>query len=267
MADRIHPTAIIDKGASIADDVTIGCYSFIGADVTLNEGCVLHSHVVIDGRTTLGKNNEVYPFAVLGKAPQHIKYEGEPSMLEIGDNNVIRESVTIHRGTAVGTMKTVIGDNNNFFAGVHIAHDCIIANNTIFVNDSMAGGHAEVDDFAYISSNSGIRQFVRIGKYAMVAPTAAITSDVIPFGFAFGVKSALSGLNLIGLRRAVVSLKSRLTHCGVRIACFLPPKAYSRIALKRLRRCMARMRMSPLYWLLSRQGVTSHYATPIGMVE
>ena len=201
MADRIHPTAIIDKGASIADDVTIGCYSFIGADVTLNEGCVLHSHVVIDGRTTLGKNNEVYPFAVLGKAPQHIKYEGEPSMLEIGDNNVIRESVTIHRGTAVGTMKTVIGDNNNFFAGVHIAHDCIIANNTIFVNDSMAGGHAEVDDFAYISSNSGIRQFVRIGKYAMVAPTAAITSDVIPFGFAFGVKPALSGLNLIGLRR------------------------------------------------------------------
>lgn len=201
MSDRIHPTAIIADGASIADDVQIGPYSIIGEHVRLGAGCKLHSHVVIDGHTTLGENNEIYPFAVLGKAPQHTRYDGEPSTLEIGNNNIIRENVTMHPGTAVDNMKTVIGDNNAFFVACHIAHDCVLGNNIIVTNDAMLGGHVHIDDFAYIGGNSAIKQFVRIGKHAMISGMTGVTADVIPYGSVFGPKASLVGLNLVGMKR------------------------------------------------------------------
>ena len=201
MSAMIHPTAIIAEGASIADDTSIGPYCVIGPNVSIGSGCVLHSHVVIDGHTSLGSGNEIYSFAVLGKAPQHTRYEGEKSTLEIGDNNIIRENVTMHPGTAVGNMKTVVGNNNAFFVACHIAHDCILGDNIIITNDAMLGGHVEIDDFAYIGGNSAIKQFVRIGKHAMVAGMTGVTADIIPFGSVFGSKALLVGLNLVGLRR------------------------------------------------------------------
>ena len=201
MSSLIHPTAIIADGAKIGAHVAIGPYSVIGENVVIGDHCTLHSHVVIDGHTTLGQNNEIYPFAVIGKAPQHTKFHGEASTLVIGDRNVIREHVTMHPGTEVGTMTTVVGDDNMFFVGCHVAHDCIVGNSTIITNDAMLGGHVEIGDFAYVGGNSAIKQFVRIGQYAMVGGMTGVTADVIPFGNVFGPKAALVGLNLIGLKR------------------------------------------------------------------
>ena len=201
MAKTIHPTAVIADGASIAADVEIGPYCVIGPKVELGKGCKLHSHVVLDGHTSLGKKNEVFPFAALGLPPQHTQYKGEDSTLEIGDGNIIRENVTMHPGTAVGTMKTVVGNDNMFFAASHVAHDCVIGNNVIITNDSMLGGHVQIDDFAYVGGNSAIKQYIRIGKHAMVSGMTGVTADVIPFGMVFGSKAVLTGLNLVGMRR------------------------------------------------------------------
>lgn len=201
MTTAIHPSAIIADGAKIGADVTIGPYCVIGDHVVIGDHCKLHSHVVIDGHTTLGQDNEIYPFAVIGKAPQHVKYHGEASTLVIGDRNVIRENVTMHPGTEVGTMTTKIGHDNMFFVGCHIAHDCLVGNSTIITNDAMLGGHVEIGDFAYVGGNSAIKQFVRIGQYAMVGGMTGVTADVIPYGNVFGPKASLVGLNLIGLKR------------------------------------------------------------------
>lgn len=201
MSGIVHPTAIISDGAKIGDNVSIGPYSIIGDHVTIGDNCVLHSNVVIDGHTTLGSENEIFPFAVLGKAPQHVKYEGEKSTLEIGDRNIIRENVTMHPGTQVGTMKTIVGNDNMFFVGSHVAHDCILGNNIIMTNDSMLAGHVELADYVYIGGNSAVKQFVRIGPHAMIAGMTAAMADVIPFGSVFGSRGFLVGLNLVGLKR------------------------------------------------------------------
>ena len=201
MSDLIHPTAIIADGAEIAADVKIGPYCVIGGDVSIGAGSTLHSHVVIDGVTRIGEANEIYPFAVLGKPPQHIQYKGEKSVLEIGNRNTIRENVTMHPGTSVDNMITKVGDDNLFFVGCHIAHDCILGNNIIITNDAMLGGHVHISDFAYIGGNSAIKQFVRIGKHAMVAGMTGVTADVIPFGSVFGPRAAMTGLNLVGMKR------------------------------------------------------------------
>ncbi len=201
MAKTIHPTAVIADTAVIGDGVSIGAYCVIGASVVIGDGCQLHSHVVIDGRTTLGMDNEIFPFAVLGKAPQHKGYGGEDSRLIIGDRNLIREGVSMHIGTKLGAMQTVVGNDNMFFAGSHVAHDCIIGNKVLFTNDSMAGGHVEVGDFAYLGANSGIKPWVRIGHHAMIAGLTAVISDVIPFGNVAGHRGEMVGLNLVGLRR------------------------------------------------------------------
>ena len=201
----IHPTAIVADGANLADGVEIGPYCVIGANVELGEGCRLHSHVVIDGHTRLGKGNEIHPFAVLGMPPQHTQYKGEDSTLEIGDNNVVRENVTMHPGTAIGEMRTVVGDSNMFFAASHVAHDCVVGDNVIITNDSMLGGHVRVDDFAYIGGNSAIKQHIRIGKHAMVSGMTGVTADVIPYGMVFGPRATLTGLNLVGMKRRGVS--------------------------------------------------------------
>ena len=201
MTTNIHPTAIIEDGAKIGDNVTIGAYSIVGKNVTIGDNSTLHSHVVIEGHTTIGRDNEFFPFSVVGKAPQHLKYEGEASTIVIGDRNVFRESITVHPGTKVGAMTTIIGNDNMIMVDAHIAHDCIIGNHVIITNGVMFAGHVEVDDFAYIGGNTAVLQFVRIGKHAMISGMSCLTTDVIPFGNVFGSKATLVGLNLIGLKR------------------------------------------------------------------
>ena len=201
MGKTVHPTAIVADGATIADGVEIGPYCVIGANVELGKGCRLHSHVVVDGHTRLGEKNEIFPFAALGLPPQHTAYKGESSTLEIGDRNIIRENVTMHPGTKVGSMKTAIGNDNMFLAASHVAHDCVVGNNVIIINDSMLGGHSVVEDHAYIGGNSAVKQYSRIGKHSMVGGMTGVAADVIPFGMVFGPKAVLTGLNLVGMRR------------------------------------------------------------------
>ncbi len=201
MATRIHATAIIDPAAQIGHDIEIGPYCTIGPDVRLGDRVRLISHVVIDGRTSVGADTTVYPFAALGLRPQDLKFRNEPSTLEIGANNQIREYVTMHPGTEGGGMVTRIGNSGLFMIGVHIAHDCQIGNNVIFSNNATLGGHVKVDDFALIGGMSAVHQFVRIGAYAIIGGMSGVEKDVIPFGLVKGERAHLAGLNLIGLER------------------------------------------------------------------
>ncbi|MSO97820.1 MAG: acyl-ACP--UDP-N-acetylglucosamine O-acyltransferase [Rhodospirillaceae bacterium] len=198
---NFHQTAVVDASANIAPGVEIGPYCVIGSNVTLAAGVKLLSHVVIDPNTTVGENTVVHPFSTLGMAPQHIRYKGEPSRLEIGKNNVIREHVTLHRGTEQGGMVTRVGDNCFFMVGSHVAHDCIIENNVILTNGVALGGHVKIGEFAIIGGQCGVQQFVRIGKYAMIGGKTGVDRDIIPYGSAQGNRAHLSGLNLIGLKR------------------------------------------------------------------
>ena len=201
MSVLIHPTAIIDPKAQIGIDVSVGAYSIIHGDVILHDRVKIHSHVVIEGGTEVGEDTEIFPFAVLGQAPQHMKFEGEPSTLHIGARVVIREHVTMHRGTAVGIMKTVVGDDGLFMVGSHIAHDCIVGNHAIMANGVALGGHVEVGDFVTMGGFCAVHQFVRIGEYAMIGGKATVVGDVIPYAVVSGERAFLSGLNLVGLKR------------------------------------------------------------------
>jgi UDP-N-acetylglucosamine acyltransferase len=201
MTAEIHPTAIVETGAEIGKNVTIGPFCTIGGNVKIGDGTAIQSHVVIDGHTTIGRDNRIFPFAVIGFPPQHVKYKGEDSTLVIGDRNLIRESVTMHTGTKIGAMTTIVGDDNMFFVGVHVAHDSVIGNHVIMTNGSMIGGHVHIDDYAYIGANTGIKQWVRIGKHAMIGGMTAVIADVIPFGTIFGPQGELVGLNIVGLKR------------------------------------------------------------------
>lgn len=196
-----HETAIVSPQAQLGQNIDIGAYSIIGANVHIADNVKIHSHVVIDGHTRIGAGTEIFPFAAIGLAPQHTRFEGEASELIIGENNLIREYVTLHPGTKVGTMKTIIGDNNLFYVGAHIAHDCVVGNNVILANHVGVGGHVTIGDFAYLGGYSAIHQFVRIGAHAIIGGGTAITADVIPFGLASGPRGALHGLNVVGLRR------------------------------------------------------------------
>jgi UDP-N-acetylglucosamine acyltransferase len=198
---NIHPTAIIEDGAVLGGGVRIGPYCTVGAETNLGDGVVLDSHVVIGGRTTLGPNCRVFPFAAVGTAPQDTKYAGEPSELIMGANNIIREHVTMHPGTAGGGMVTRIGNNCLFMVGAHVAHDCKIGDHVILVNGVGLGGHVEVQDHAILGAMSGVHQFVRIGRHAMIGGKSAVESDVIPYGSVLGNRAYLSGLNIIGLKR------------------------------------------------------------------
>ncbi|MSO70789.1 MAG: acyl-ACP--UDP-N-acetylglucosamine O-acyltransferase [Alphaproteobacteria bacterium] len=197
----IHATAVVEPGARVGDNVTIGPYSVVGSDVELGDGVRIHSHVVIAGRTRIGPNCEIFPFAVLGHRPQDLKYKGEPSELLIGANNVIREHVTMHPGTTGGGMVTRIGDNNLFMVGVHVAHDCVIGNKVIMANCATLGGHVQVGDHSVLGGLSAVHQFVRIGKHAMVGGMSGVENDLIPFGSATGERARLSGLNIVGMKR------------------------------------------------------------------
>ena len=197
----IHPTAIISSPENIGDDVRIGPYCTIGPDVILENSVQLHSHVVIDGHTSVGYKSTIYPFASIGFPPQDLKYKGEKSKLIIGKRNEIREHVTINPGTEGGLMETRIGDNCLFMIGSHIAHDCVVGNHVILANNATLGGHVEVGDYAIIGGLSGVHQFVRIGAHAMVGGMSGVEQDLIPYGSAMGERARLRGLNLVGLQR------------------------------------------------------------------
>ncbi|MGQ9705854.1 MAG: acyl-ACP--UDP-N-acetylglucosamine O-acyltransferase [bacterium] len=196
----IHPSAIIGDGAKISDNVDIGAYSIISSETTIGSFTRIDDGVLIDGRTTIGNNCRIFHGCAIGCPPQDLKYSGEETDVVIGDNNVIREFVTIHRGTkAKGT--TEIGNGNLIMAYVHIAHDCTIGNNCIIANSSALAGHIIIDDFAIIGGLVPIHQFCRVGKYAMVGGMSRITKDVIPFSLVAGNPPRVYGLNTVGLNR------------------------------------------------------------------
>ena len=198
----IHKTAIIHTNAKISESVEIGAYSVIGPDVIINENVKIYSHVNIHGNTTIGKNNTIYPFASIGNDPQDLKYKGEKTKLIIGENNKIREYVTINPGTSGGGGLTSIGNNCLFMISSHIAHDCKVGNDVILANNVPLGGHAIIEDNVVIGGNSAVQQFTRIGKMAMIGGMTGVLHDVIPYGLSTGNRNSLQGLNLIGLRRA-----------------------------------------------------------------
>lgn len=198
----IHPTAIVHSEAKIEADVEIGAYSIIGENVSIASGTNIDSHVVINGPTTIGKNNKIASFCSLGSDPQDKKYQGEAdSILQIGDNNTIREYVSINRGTGDGGGKTIIGDNNWIMAYVHIAHDCIVGCNTTFANNATLAGHVIIDDHVILGGFSGVHQFCRIGSYSFSAISSVIVKDVPPYVLVSGNTAKPSGLNREGLKR------------------------------------------------------------------
>ena len=201
MVAPVHATAIIEEGAQIGNDVSIGAYCTVGSEVELGDGSTLEAHAVVAGRTKLGANTHIYPFASVGHRPQDLKYSGEPSELIIGSGTVIREHATLNPGTAGGNMQTRVGDNCMIMVGSHVAHDCQIGNNVILVNNATLGGHVVIDDHAIVGGMSAILQFVRIGAHAMVGGMTGVENDVIPYGTVIGNRAYLSGLNIVGLKR------------------------------------------------------------------
>lgn len=197
----IHPTAIIDPKAELADDVRVGAYSVIGADVAIDSGTSIASHVVIEGPTTIGKNNTIYQYASLGAPPQDKKYRGERTWLRIGDNNTIREFCTFNRGTVQDNGETVIGSDNWIMAYVHIAHDCVVGNHTIFANNASLAGHVHIDDHVVLGGFALVYQFVRIGQHAICAFSSGVKQNVPPYAMVAGMPAKAAGLNLEGLRR------------------------------------------------------------------
>ncbi len=201
----IHKTAIISKTAIIEDNVEIGPYSVIGPNVKISNNTKIHSHVNIVGNTSIGSENEIFPFASIGTPPQDLKYKGEKNSLIIGNNNKFREYVNINPGTQQGGSITKIGNNNLFMVYCHVAHDCNISNNIVLANNVQVGGHVSIQDNAIIGGSCAIHQFSRIGESSMVGGMTGVLSDVIPFGLSLGNRNNLVGLNLIGLRRAKVT--------------------------------------------------------------
>tara|TARA_E500000178_G_scaffold262783_1_gene259857 strand:- start:3725 stop:4504 length:780 start_codon:yes stop_codon:yes gene_type:complete len=197
----IHKTSVVDKHAKISNSVKIGPFCFIGPEVELSDGVELISNVHIEGNTRIGKNTKIFPFASIGTQPQDLKYENEKNSLSIGENNIVREYVTINPGTKGGGTKTIIGNNCLFMISSHIAHDCIIGNDVIIANNVPLGGHVEIEDSVVIGGNSAVQQFTRIGRLAMIGGMTGVLKDVIPFGLSIGNRNYLQGLNLIGLRR------------------------------------------------------------------
>ena len=199
---NVHPTAIIHPRAQVSSDVSVGPYSLIGENVELGEGSEVMSHAVIDGRTRLGKNNRIFPYASIGLAPQDLKYNGEPTRVEIGDGNSIREFVTIHRGTVEGEGVTRIGSHNLLMAYVHIAHDCKLGNNIIMANGASLAGHVEIQDHATVGAFTMIHQFCRIGAYSFLGSATLVNQDILPYSKTSAPRPVeVYGSNRLGLER------------------------------------------------------------------
>ncbi len=197
----IHPTALIDPSAQLAEDVEVGPYSIIGADVVIGEGTKIGPHVVIQGPTKLGKRNQIFQFASVGEACQDKKYKGEPTRLEMGDDNVIREGVTLHRGTVQDSQLTQVGSRNLFMAYSHVAHDCIVGNDCILANQATLAGHVTLGDFVILGGLSAVHQFSRIGSHAMCGGGSIILKDVPAYTMISGHPAESHGINYEGLKR------------------------------------------------------------------
>lgn len=197
----IHPQAIIEPGAVIGKNVTIGPWTHIASNVVIGDNCEIKSHVVINGPTRIGKGNKIFQFASIGEDCQDLKYADEPTELIIGDNNTFRESCTIHRGTIQDNSLTQIGSNNLFMAYTHVAHDCIVGNNCIFANNASIAGHVHVGDYAILGAMSGVHQFCQIGAHSFTAGTTTVLKDIPAYVMASGSPAKPHGLNSEGLKR------------------------------------------------------------------
>jgi len=197
----IHPTAIIHPRANLDSSVEVGAYTVIGPDVSIAAGCKIGPHVVIEGPTTIGRDNRIYQFASIGAAPQDLKYKGEPTRLEIGDRNSFRENCTVNRGTTKDRFVTRIANDNLFMAGTHVGHDCVIGSNCVFANYATLGGHVEVGDWVHMGGFSGIHQFCKVGSHAFIANNTAVTRDVPPYVMAVGRPAEPHSVNVEGLKR------------------------------------------------------------------
>jgi UDP-N-acetylglucosamine acyltransferase len=199
---RIHPSAVISAEAELADDVVVGAHVVIEGKVKIGPGCILRPHALLVGPLTMGQGNIVHSGAVLGERPQHLKYNDEPTSLEIGDHNIFREHVTIHRGTTHSWV-TRIGSHNFFMVNSHVAHDCQVGNRCILANGALVGGHCILEDNVYLSGNCAVHQFCRIGRLALLSGCAVTTKDVPPFMIQQG-RDSVSAVNVIGMRRAAM---------------------------------------------------------------
>jgi UDP-N-acetylglucosamine acyltransferase len=197
----IHQSSVIDAKANISKNVKIGPFCYVGPEVQLGENVELLSNVHLEGNTTIGNGTRIFPYASIGTQPQDLKYKNEKNSIVIGNNNIIREYVTINPGTEGGGSKTIIGNNCMFMISSHVAHDCKIGNNVIIANNVPLGGHVTIEDSVVIGGNSAVQQFTRIGRLAMIGGMTGVLKDVIPFGLSIGNRNYLQGLNLIGLRR------------------------------------------------------------------
>ncbi|CAI1822869.1 Acyl-[acyl-carrier-protein]--UDP-N-acetylglucosamine O-acyltransferase [Serratia quinivorans] len=197
----IHPSAIVEEGAIIGAGAHIGPFCYVGSQVEIGAGTVLKSHVVVNGITKIGRDNQIYQFASIGEVNQDLKYAGEPTRVEVGDRNRIRESVTIHRGTAQGTGLTKVGSDNLLMVNTHIGHDCVVGNFCVLANNATLGGHVEIDDHAIIGGMTAIHQFCIIGAHAMVGGCSGVAQDVPPFVIAQGNHATPFGVNAVGLKR------------------------------------------------------------------
>jgi UDP-N-acetylglucosamine acyltransferase len=201
MSANIHPMAVVDKSAEFGRDVEIGPGCVIGPDVRIGDRTRLIAHVFIESHTSIGADNTVFPFAGLGGTPQDLSYKGEPTRLEIGDHNVIREHATLHRGTVRGRGLTTIGNHCLIMGNCHVAHDCAVGDHVIMAQTATIGGHVKVGDYAFLGGLSGVHQHGRVGHHAFVGASALMTTDLIPFGSAIGNHAHLGGLNVVGLKR------------------------------------------------------------------
>ena len=205
---KIHPTAIVDPKAELGNDVTVGPYSLIGPDVKIDSGTSIGSHVVITGHTSIGKHNQIFQFSSLGEAPQDKKYQDEPTKLEIGDHNTIREFCTFNRGTSQDKGVTKIGNHNWIMAYVHIAHDCHVHNNTILANNSSLAGHVDMYDYAILGGFTLVHQFCKIGQHVITAVGSVVFKDIPPYVTASGYDANPHGINAEGLKRRGFSAES-----------------------------------------------------------
>lgn len=198
---KVHSSVLIEGEVEIPEDVEIGAYTVIQGNVKIGKGTKIGNRVTIKGNVTIGENCKIFDGAVIGEAPQHLKYEGEETSVEIGNNVIIREYVTIHRGTKLDKGKTVVGDNVMLMAYSHVAHDCVVGNNVIMANCATLGGHVVVGDYAFIGGLSAVHQWARVGEHAMVGGLTGVSLDIPPYTVASGQHAKLYGINLIGLRR------------------------------------------------------------------
>lgn len=202
---QIHPNAVVDPGAELGQGVQIGPFCHVGPEARLGDGVVLKSHVVVAGRTEVGDHTVIFPFACIGEIPQDLKFKGEATELRIGARNRIREHVTMNTGTEGGGGVTRVGDDGLFMAGCHVAHDCLVGNRVIIVNNAALAGHCVIEDEVIIGGLSGVHQFVRIGQGAIIGALTMVTNDVIPHGLVQAPRGELDGLNLVGLKRRGVA--------------------------------------------------------------